>query len=475
MRRAKIVATLGPATDDLATVQKLIKAGLNVARLNMSHGDHSDHKKRLDLVRAAAKLEGKEIAALADLQGPKIRVGLFANGPVSLVNGKNFIITIDDIAGDKERVSTTYKGLTGDVKKGDPILVDDGKIRLEVIEVKGNDVVTKVIEGGTISNSKGINLPGVAVNVPAMSDKDEADLIWALDNDCDLIALSFVRSSKDIEDVHKIMDKVGKRLPIVAKIEKPQAVENLADILQAFDAIMIARGDLGVELPYEVVPLVQKRAIQMARQAGKPVIVATQMLESMINSSRPTRAEASDVANAVLDGADALMLSGETSVGDNPVGVVETMARIIEHVEAEALEKLPKLDAEDQGSTGRAVTTAAVAVGKATNSKYLIAFTETGRSVRLMARHRSTTQILAFTTDRKVQRQLAMIWGAETFHTETVKHTDDMVATVDRQLTANNLAKYGELVVVVAGVPPGVPGTTNGMRVHKVGTGADES
>jgi pyruvate kinase len=475
MRRAKIVATLGPATDDLATVQKLIKAGLNVARLNMSHGDHADHKKRLGLVRAAAKLEGKEIAALADLQGPKIRVGTFGNGPVSLVNGQNFTITIDDVIGDKEKVSTTYKGLTGDVKKGDPILIDDGKIRLEVIEVKGNNVLTKIIEGGTISNSKGINLPGVAVNVPAMSDKDEADLIWALDNDCDLIALSFVRSAKDIENVHKIMDKKGKRLPIVAKIEKPQAVENLGEILQAFDAIMIARGDLGVELPYEVVPMVQKRAIQMARQVGKPVIVATQMLESMMNSSRPTRAEASDVANAVLDGADALMLSGETSVGDNPVGVVETMARIIEHVEVEALEKLPKLESEDQGSTGRAVTTAAVAVGKATKSKYLIAFTETGRSVRLMARHRSSTQILAFTTDEKVQRQLAMIWGTETFHTDTVQHTDDMVATVDRHLTTNNLAKYGELVVVVAGVPPGVPGTTNGMRVHKVGTGADES
>lgn len=475
MRRAKIVATLGPATDDLETVQKLIKAGLNVARLNMSHGDHADHKKRLGLVRAAAKLEGKEIAALADLQGPKIRVGTFGNGPVSLVNGQNFTITIDDVIGDKEKVSTTYKGLTGDVKKGDPILIDDGKIRLEVIEVKGNNVLTKIIEGGTISNSKGINLPGVAVNVPAMSDKDEADLIWALDNDCDLIALSFVRSAKDIENVHKIMDKKGKRLPIVAKIEKPQAVENLGEILQVFDAIMIARGDLGVELPYEVVPMVQKRAIQMARQVGKPVIVATQMLESMINSSRPTRAEASDVANAVLDGADALMLSGETSVGDNPVGVVETMARIIEHVEVEALEKLPKLESEDQGSTGRAVTTAAVAVGKATKSKYLIAFTETGRSVRLMARHRSSTQILAFTTDEKVQRQLAMIWGTETFHTDTVQHTDDMVATVDRHLTSNNLAKYGELVVVVAGVPPGVPGTTNGMRVHKVGTGADES
>ena len=475
MRRAKIVATLGPSNDDIEIVKKLIISGLNVARLNMSHGDHQDHKRRLDLVRSASKELGKEIAVLADLQGPKIRVGTFGNGPVSLINGQKFTITTDDYLGDKEKVSTTYKGLCQDVKKGDALLIDDGKIRLEALEVKGNDVITKVIEGGTISNSKGINLPGVSVNVPALSQKDENDLIWALENGCDLIALSFVRNAKDIEDVHKIMDKSGKRIPVVAKIEKPQAVSNLEQILQSFDAIMIARGDLGVELPLEEVPLVQKNAIQLARQVGKPVIVATQMLESMISASRPTRAEASDVANAVLDGADALMLSGETSVGENPVLVVETMAKIIEHVEEEALEQLPKLEIESQGSTGRALTTAAVAVGKSINAKYLIGFTETGRSVRLMARHRSTTPILAFTTEQSVQRQLSLIWGCQVFHADTVKHTDEMVAQVDRYLTENDFAKYGELVVVVAGVPPGVPGTTNGMRVHKVGTGADES
>jgi pyruvate kinase len=475
MRRAKIVVTLGPATDSLENVQNLIKSGMNVARLNMSHGDHADHKKRLDLVRAASKLEKKEIAALADLQGPKIRVGTFGNGPVALINGQNFTITTEDVVGDKEKVSTTYKGLNGDVKKGDPILIDDGKIRLEVVEVNGKNVLTRVIEGGTISNSKGINLPGVAVNVPAMSEKDEADLIWALENNCDLVALSFVRDAKDIEAVHKIMDKYGKRVPVIAKIEKPQAVVNLKQILDVFDAIMIARGDLGVELSLEEVPLVQKRAVQMARQIGKPVIVATQMLESMISASRPTRAEASDVANAVLDGADALMLSGETSVGEHPNLVVSTMAKIIEHVEEEALEELPKLEMETLGSTGRALTTAAVAVGKAIKAKCLVGFTETGRSVRLMARHRSQTQILAFTTNEAVQRQLALIWGCEVFRTAPVKHTDEMVAQVDRYLTENKLAKYGELVVVVAGVPPGVPGTTNGMRVHKVGTGADES
>ena len=475
MRRAKIVATLGPSTDDIEVVKKLVNSGLNVARLNMSHGDHQDHKRRLDLVRSASKELGKEIAVLADLQGPKIRVGTFGNGPVSLINGQKFTITTDEYSGDKEKVSTTYKGICRDIKKGDALLIDDGKIRLEALEIKGNDVITKVVEGGTISNNKGINLPGVSVNVPALSEKDEKDLIWALENGCDLIALSFVRNSKDIEDVHKIMDKSGRRIPVVAKIEKPQAVSNLEQILQSFDAIMIARGDLGVELPLEQVPLVQKNAIQLARQVGKPVIVATQMLESMISASRPTRAEASDVANAVLDGADALMLSGETSVGENPVLVVETMAKIIEHVEEEALEQLPKLEIESKGSTGRALTTAAVAVGKAINAKYLIGFTETGRSVRLMARHRSTTPILAFTTEQSVQRQLSLIWGCQVFHADTVKHTDEMVAQVDRYLTENDFAKYGELVVVVAGVPPGVPGTTNGMRVHKVGTGADES
>ena len=475
MRRAKIVATLGPSTDNIDVVKKLINSGLNVARLNMSHGDHQDHKKRLDLIRSASKDLGKEIAVLADLQGPKIRIGTFSNGPVSLVNGQTFTITVDEHPGDKEKVFTTYKGLCGDVKKGDALLIDDGKIRLEALEVKGNDVITKVIEGGTISNNKGINLPGVAVNIPALSEKDKKDLVWALENGCDLIALSFVRNAKDIEDVHKIMTDSGRKIPVIAKIEKPQAVNNLEQILQSFDAIMIARGDLGVELPLEQVPLVQKNAIQLARQVGKPVIVATQMLESMISASRPTRAEASDVANAVLDGADALMLSGETSVGENPLLVVETMAKIIEHVEDEALEQLPKLEIEAQGSTGRALTTAAVAVGKAISAKYLIGFTETGRSVRLMARHRSTTPILAFTTEQSVQRQLSLIWGCQVFHADTVKHTDEMVAQVDRYLTENDFAKYGELVVVVAGVPPGVPGTTNGMRVHKVGTGADES
>ncbi len=475
MRRAKIIATLGPATDDINIIENLIKSGMNVARLNMSHGDHNDHKRRLDLVRTAAKKLSLEIAVLVDLQGPKIRCGTFLDGAVELIDGQKFTITIDKVDGNIDQVSTTYQGLITDVKSGDPILIDDGKIRLKVESVEGKYVHTTVIEGGKISNHKGINLPGVAVNIPAMSGKDEKDLIWALENDCDLIALSFVRDSKDIELVHSIMDKFGKKLPVIAKIEKPQAVANLDNILRSFDAIMIARGDLGVELPLEEVPIVQKRAIQSARQVGKPVIVATQMMESMISASRPTRAETSDVANAVLDGADALMLSGETSVGNDPALVVKTMASVISHVEEVALETLPKLTLENKGSTARAVTTAAVAVGAAISAKYLIGFTETGRSARLMARHRSQTPILAFATNVNVQRQLGMIWGVQTFLAKEVEHTDEMVAQVDGFLTGHDLAKYGDLVVVVAGVPPGVPGTTNGMRVHKVGTGADES
>ena len=312
MRRAKIVCTMGPAVESVEKVSELIRAGMNVARLNLSHGGYEEHQNRLDLVRAEAARIKQPVAIMVDLQGPKIRLGRFENGPHELMRGDTFIITTDDIAGDKSRVSTTYKGLPGDCKAGDLILIDDGKVTVQVIEVKGSDVITKVIEPGFVSNNKGINLPGVAVSVPAMSEKDIEDLRWGLKAGADFIALSFVRSAKDIDDVYKVMDEVGHRIPVIAKIEKPQAVDNLEEIVLAFDGIMVARGDLGVEMPIEDIPLVQKRCITLARENAKPVIVATQMLDSMINNSRPTRAEATDCANAVLDGADALMLSGET-------------------------------------------------------------------------------------------------------------------------------------------------------------------
>ncbi len=469
MRRAKIVATLGPATSTAEAIEGLVAAGMDVARLNLSHGDYADHESVYALVRAASDAAGRGVGILVDLQGPKIRLGRFASGPVLLESGDVFIVTTDDVPGDREKVSTTYAGLPGDVSVGDVVLVDDGRIELRVTKVEGNDVHTVVVEGGRVSDNKGFNLPGVAVSVPALSDKDKADLRWALRTGADMIALSFVRSAADIVDVHSIMDEEGIRLPVLAKVEKPQAIENLEEIIAAFDGVMVARGDLGVELPLEAVPLVQKRAIQLCREASKPVIVATQMLDSMAVANRPTRAEASDVANAVLDGADALMLSGETSVGHHPNLVVETMARIIEHVETWALHELPNLSDPWTGSTARALTHAAVGVAEGVDATHLIAFTETGSSARLIARWRSRTPILAFTPNPRTRSMLSLVWGVETFLVAQVKHTDDMVRQVDKALLDIGRATIGDRVVIVAGVPPGVPGTTNGMRVHKMG------
>ena len=471
MRRAKIVATLGPATSSYDAILGLVDAGMDVARLNLSHGTYADHSAVYDSVRRASDASGRAIGILVDLQGPKIRLGRFASGPVLLSVGDTFTVTTDDVPGDAACVSTTYAGLPGDVKAGDTILIDDGRVALEVTDVDGPRVVTRVVEGGRVSDNKGLNLPGVAVSVPAMSEKDIEDLRWALRAGADLIALSFVRSAADIADVHRVMDEEGVRVPVLAKVEKPQAVDNLAEIVATFDGIMVARGDLGVELPLEAVPLVQKRAIELCRVAAKPVIVATQMLDSMATATRPTRAEASDVANAVLDGADALMLSGETSVGEHPALAVATMARIIAHVEDNALDRLTPLPADPPGSTARALTKAAVDVAGAVSAASLIPFTETGSSARLIARWRAQVPILAFTPNPRVRSQLALVWGVETFLVPPVMHTDDMVVQVDRALLDIGRVTYGDRVVIVAGVPPGIPGTTNGMRVHLIGSG----
>lgn len=470
MRRAKIVATLGPATSGLDAVRSLVAAGMDVARLNLSHGSYADHEAAYRTVRQAADEAGRGVGILVDLQGPKIRLGRFASGSVLLEPGATFTVTTEDVPGDVHVVGTTYSGLPQDVTVGDRVLVDDGRIELRVTGIDGPRVHTVVVEGGRVSDNKGFNLPGVAVSVPALSDKDEQDLRWALRLGADLVALSFVRSAADVGVVHDIMDEEGVRLPVLAKVEKPQAVDNLAEIIAAFDGVMVARGDLGVELPLEAVPLVQKRAVHLCREAGKPVIVATQMLDSMAVANRPTRAEASDVANAILDGADALMLSGETSVGDHPALVVQTMGRIIEHVESEALKDLPPLSDPWTGSTARAVTHAAVDVASGVDATALIAFTETGSSARLIARWRAATPLLAFTPNARVRSQLSLVWGVETFLVPQVEHTDDMVVQVDRALLDIGRASYGDRVVIVAGVPPGIPGTTNGMRVHKIGS-----
>jgi len=459
---------MGPAVDSPEKVRELIAAGMNMARLNLSHGGHSEHQARLDRVREAAKEAGVPVAILVDLQGPKIRLARFKAGPHDLARGDIFTITTDEVEGTKERVGTTYKGLPGDCKPGDRILIDDGKVTVEVVEVKGNDVVTKVIEPGAVSNNKGINLPGVAVSVPALSEKDMDDLRWGLTAGADFIALSFVRSADDIVDVHRIMDEVGIRIPVIAKIEKPQAVENLQGIVDAFDGIMVARGDLGVELPIEEVPLVQKHCIELAREAAKPVIVATQMLDSMITNSRPTRAEATDCANAVLDGADALMLSGETSVGEFAIEAVQTMARIISHTEQGGMDMIRPMRSTPK-TKGGAITKAATEVGAIVGAKYLVTFTQSGDSARRTARLRSPIPILAFTPEIGTYNRMALDWGVEPELTPMVKHTDEMVMQADTLLLRSKRCVEGELVVIVAGSPPGIPGSTNAMRVHRVG------
>ncbi len=459
---------MGPAVESPEKVRELIAAGMNMARLNLSHGGYDEHQNRLDQVRAAAAEAGKPVAILVDLQGPKIRLARFKAGPHDLSRGDIFTITTDEIEGTKERVGTTYKGLPGDCKAGDRILIDDGKVTVEVIEVKGNDVVTKVIEPGAVSNNKGINLPGVAVSVPALSDKDMDDLRWGLRAGADFIALSFVRSAADIVDVHRIMDEVGIRVPVIAKIEKPQAVENLQEIVDAFDGIMVARGDLGVELPIEDVPLVQKHCIELAREAAKPVIVATQMLDSMITNSRPTRAEATDCANAVLDGADALMLSGETSVGEFAIEAVQTMARIIERTEEGGFNMIRPMRTAPK-TKGGAITKAATEVGAIVGAKFLVTFTQSGDSARRMSRLRSPIPILALTPDRGTYNRLALSWGIEPMIIAMVSHTDEMVKQADHLLIDSKRANTGDNVMIVAGSPPGIPGSTNAMRVHRVG------
>ena len=468
MRRAKIVCTMGPAVESSEKVHELIAAGMNMARLNLSHGGYDEHQSRLDLVRSVAAETNQPIAILVDLQGPKIRLARFVNGPHDLARGDIFTITADEVEGTKERVGTTYKGLPGDCKPGDRILIDDGKVTVEVIEVKGNDVVTKVVEPGAVSNNKGINLPGVAVSVPALSEKDKEDLRWGLAAGADFIALSFVRSAADIKDVHAIMDEVGIRRPVIAKIEKPQAVENLQEIVDAFDGIMVARGDLGVELPIEDVPLVQKRCIELAREAAKPVIVATQMLDSMIHNSTPTRAEATDCANAVLDGADALMLSGETSVGEFAIQAVQVMARIIVKTEEDMMDRIRPMRTQPK-TKGGAITKAAVEVGKIVDAKFLVAFTKSGDSARRMSRLRSPIPILALTPDTATFNQLALSWGIESMITPMVNHTDEMVKQVDALLVESGRGVVGENIMIVAGSPPGIPGSTNAMRVHRIG------
>src|SRR3954464_11281796 len=421
MRRSKIVCTLGPAVDSHEMLVSLIEAGMNVARFNFSHGSHAEHQARYARGRAAAKETGRAIGVLADLQGPKIRLETFAEGPVELERGDEFVITAEDVPGDKTICGTTYKGLPGDVSRGDQILINDGNVELKVLDVEGPRVKTMVIEGGVVSDHKGINLPGAAVNVPALSEKDIEDLRFALRMGCDMVALSFVRDAKDVDDVHRVMDEEGRRVPVIAKVEKPQAVDNMESVVMAFDAVMVARGDLAVEYPLEKVPMVQKRLIELCRRNAKPVIVATQMMESMITNSRPTRAEASDVANAILAGGDtvkmeagasagAVMLRAGAGVGASPIETVKAMSKIVVAAEQELMSKglQPLVPGKKPRTQGGSVARAACEIADFLGGRGLVAFTDSGDTARRLSRYRAAQPIVAFTTEEGTRNQLAL-------------------------------------------------------------------
>jgi pyruvate kinase len=470
-RRAKIVCTLGPATATAPQLTELIDAGMDVARLNFSHSTHAEHSAVYDTVRRIAAERGRAIGVLADLQGPKIRLGRFADGPVVWATGERIVITTAACPGDHDRVSTTYDGLASDVRPGDRLLVNDGKIELRVLDVKNDDIQCEVIHGGPVSDNKGISLPGVAVSVPPLSEKDIEDLKFALELGVDMVAMSFVRAPEEVKLAHAVMDEMGKRVPVMVKLEKPEAVSDLPAIIDAFDGLMVARGDLGVEMPLEQVPLVQKRAIILCRQAAKPVIVATHMLDSMVADLRPTRAEVSDVANAVFDGADAVMLSAETSVGAYPAHTVETMGRIVETAEdslRQGKTSESALREDEDASISDAVAAAACELGRRIGAVALCCFTRSGETAMRLARQRSPLPLIAFAHNESVRARLSFSWGIQSAVLAPSSTQESMPAEVSRGLADFGISHPGSLVVVVSGSRSGVSGYTDRMRVLRI-------
>jgi pyruvate kinase len=470
-RRTKIVATIGPASEVPEVFERLLEAGLNVCRLNFSHGFKEDHAKRVEMIRAAASRRGQTIAILQDLQGPKIRTGRFKEGSVLLEVGKKFVITADDVEGDVERVGTTYKELPQDVAPGLELLLDDGNLKLRVDSVRGNEVHTTVLIGGVLKNNKGINIPGADLSTPAVTDKDIEDIKTGVELGVDWVAMSFVRNRDDILLAKEHLRRAGSRAKLMAKIEKPSAVDPKAftEILEVVDGVMVARGDLGVELEPEKVPMIQKRLIEQCRHAGKPVITATQMLESMIQNARPTRAEASDVANAILDGTDAVMLSAESASGAYPVEAVAMMDRIAREVEASDAYKQfihgnpPALD-----TTQDAVALASCDVADTLNTSALVVFTATGSSLWRVARNRPSSPILALTTSERARNQLALASNVTARVVPEMQNTDDMVRLATQEAIGSGLAQKGDRIVIVAGVPFGQHGSTNMLRVERI-------
>jgi pyruvate kinase len=469
-RHSKIVCTIGPASRSPRVIEKLLSAGMDVARLNFSHGSHEEHAQSIAHLRAASLERKKTIAILADLQGPKIRTGVLAGGgPVLLRTGQEFVITTAQILGDSTRVNTTFTPLPQEVHRGDRILLSDGLIELRVTQVRGPNVICEVVNGGALGEHKGINLPGIALRVPALTPKDRADLKFALKHGADYIAVSFVRRPEDVLFAKQLIRRAGKETPVIAKLEKPEAIENLDAILRAADGVMVARGDLGVEMNPEKVPVVQKTIIARAREFRRPVITATQMLESMTENPRPTRAEASDVANAIFDGSDAVMLSAETASGKYPVEAVGMMASIIAEAEASIKEFPRPSTMQEQLKVAETVAELVCHASRELHMKLIAVFTHSGFTARLVSRYRPLVPIIAFSPEAETRRRMALIWGVLSRDIQDTRKIDGLAAIAEKRLLEERLVKKGDVIGIVAGTPMGIRGSTNFMKFHVIG------
>jgi pyruvate kinase len=468
-RHSKIVCTIGPATRTPRMIRKLMQAGMDVARLNFSHGTHEEHAQSFAMLRQAALELERPLGILADLQGPKIRTGpLAGGGTVTLRTGQKFTITTAQILGDSTRVNTTFRPLPREVKPGDRILLSDGLIELRAEKTHGREVICHVVNGGILGEHKGINLPGVKLRVPALTPKDRADLRFALKQGADYIAVSFVRRAEDVTLAKSLIRRAKKDTPVIAKLEKPEAIENLVAILQASDGVMVARGDLGVEMNPERVPVVQKNIIARAREFRRPVITATQMLESMTQNPRPTRAEASDVANAIFDGSDAVMLSAETASGMYPVEAVTMMGRIIEEAEA-SIHEFPRPATQERLKVPETVAELVCHASRELHMKLIAVFTHSGFTARLVSRYRPLVPIVAFSPEVATRRRMALLWGVTSRSIMDIKKIDGLAAVAEKRLLEEKLVRKGDVIGIVAGTPMGIRGTTNFMKFHVIG------
>ncbi|MEE4253469.1 MAG: pyruvate kinase [Desulfuromusa sp.] len=468
-RRTKIVATLGPACSEKSQLEALLLAGVNVFRLNFSHGEHEQKATWISQIREISTAHNRTVSILADLQGPKIRTGMMRNGSQKLEAGQEVIITTADVEGADGLIPTSYHALPRDVIPGDQILLDDGQLELKVLKIVSEDVHCLVKVGGLLKDRKGINLPGVKVSAPALTDKDLSDLDFAIGQEIDWIALSFVRTAKEVAHLKELLDAQNSTMKVIAKIEKPEAVENFSGILAVTDGVMVARGDLGVEVPSEHVPLIQKKIIRECNILGKPVITATQMLESMITNPRPTRAETSDVANAILDGTDAVMLSGETAAGLYPVEAVKVMDRVARDVEKEpSLGRKHNILAESEKSPSDAIGQVACHVAENINAVAILAFTQTGSTAALIAKYRPSLPVIAVTPNQQVKRQLAMYRGVDSMLVDIQGNTEAQIQSVEDAVLAHGILKRGDVIVLTMGSPLSAPGTTNLLKIHQL-------